>query len=1397
MCLLFLLAIQFCIPSFTWSADQPALVDPNFIPLSTRNGLSQDIVNDIVIDNAGFVWIATEGGLNRWDGYRVDHIEGPDNVFTNASIFKLGKQGERYLWIGTYGSGVYRYDLQENKIELMINRPHREQPDWTQLANNFFPMQNGHMLVALYEDVVEYDPQTGESNVLYSVSDEEMDRNESVRYAIVIDDVLLVATSHQLRAVDLREPNATAVSIDYLNDTARNADNINAKYLLVDSQQRLWVGTVEGLFMAPASTISALVRHQGAATPFKQVVEYRNIWRITEANANEFWLGSDNGLNRLTLDENSQWQTDYILEPHNGRTQLSKKDIHAVAIDKDHNLWLGTVYGGALYWSPRSLDITYILNNRFDKQPLLSNSTIWSFHQSDDDTLWIGTDNGLNRYSLSTETSTQFLVTEGSKAARAESTIERIFAGPDSTLLLQTYDGIRQFDMTTGQTRIPDTIDPKDQDVFKRWNAGGALDQQGRLYFFSDHFYRYDPVAKTVIKLPLPEDPFDAYFTAGFIGSSPYYDGRLFLSLFGSLWLIDPDTFEYELVYDFPPEQKNNAISITSWVVDSNNTLWLSFPRFGMIALDATTFAFKTRFSESNLLMSNIVYALKKDQQGGIWFSSHSGLHRYSPMTKTLRNFLYGQELIVSEFNEGAAIKLRDGRLAYGSTNGVVLFDPVKLLGTSQPESRFTQEMVISDVELDSRKLPVSRQNLSGQHFNLLYDDYGLTIHFSPMVMSVASDASFHYTLRRGDTVVTEATTRDANVTFASLLPGEYQFEVTMASVNYDFTILPAHMSFTKPYPPLRSPLAYSVYAILVLAMLLTYFYKRQRQLTRLHTAQKQVRLFGDAFKQTRDWVIIFNADKEPVAANPAFSNTFGFLEKERLDKQLRRLYQRFPKLKRQLSGRLGKLQAGDFFKDEDSIEGPDGRIYDVLIDITAISDKYTGNRIDHYLLVISDISEQKSAERKLLKIANYDSLTGLVNRSLLLDRLEHAIANAARHHTKVAILFVDLDRFKGINDSLGHDYGDKLLRVVANRMRNLASANDTVARLGGDEFVIVMEEVESPVSLSSFVGQLIESVETPISLAKEVLRVSCSVGVSFYPDDAQDAAELLKQADVAMYTAKKDPLNGFTYFTTEMNERAKHRLHLENLVKKAYTEDAFYNHYQPVVDTQSGKVEGLELLLRCRLQDQPIGPDVFIPILEQLRYIIEVTRQAMHRVVVDLSLWYQQGFNGYVSINLSALHFKTEFDMASVAELLEAHNLPHSAIRFEITEGVLMDDTDNTLRQINQFVEAGFILALDDFGTGYSSLSYLKRYPLEVLKIDKSFVDELQPGNENDALVVTTIDLASRLNMECVAEGVETLAQAQYLSKLGCHYQQGYYFSRPVEASDVSALLATHWTIE
>lgn len=1384
--------ISLCFVLFSsLAAAEPKIQNPIFQPLSTKNGLPQDVVNDIVVDNEGFVWIATDGGLVRWDGVETKEIDNSDNLFSNSYISRLTIQEGEALFVSVYGKGIYRVDLDTQAIEQLTPTPYKYYQDYIQFADAFHWQDSTHLIITLSENVQRLNTQTGEIENLATLPDDLIQLSQGIRYAITVDEILLVATSAGVFTLDTSKTSATLEKLDYLNGIAATEDNQNAKFLMQDDSDRVWIATVNGVFTTDKESFLAQVR-EGKNSQFEQAISGPNVWTMEQSKENAFWLGTNRGLYELSKKE-GRWTYEHILEPNNGRSALSDKKIAAIATTSDGNLWLSSIFGGALHFVVQSSEIYTIQNERQAKTDKLSDNVVWALAETTPGKLWIGTANGLTHHDLSTGTSTHYFKKAVEDSLLGLNNIDRIAPAPDDKLVIQRYEGMSLFDPKTGLASSLPTKDSSDKNLLDAWNAGFSITSDGQLYFIGkNEFYKYDFANQTLTALPFDPAILDVKFASRFLGESEYHNNDMFLAMEGGLWLINRKTNEPKLVYRFSEGDRLNEQSVNSWVIDNTGVLWLAHSGIGLIGLDADTFEPLYKLNDTNLLKTNIAYGLQKDRDGNIWFSSHKGLHRYDPYAGKIQNFIYGRELSVSEFNEGASILLEDGRLAFGSTSGVIIFAPEQLDTAEAGRSLSARQTAITEVSLGQRQLPQALKNLNGQHFELAHDDYGLTIHFSSLVTSGVGEIEYYYKLLSGNKLISEGITEDAKITLANLDPGKYSFSVAPTPSSFETSYRPAQITLTVPYAPYRSPAAYTVYAVLILALVASYLFSRHKALVTLRKAQQQVSLFSDAFKQTRDWVLIYDENKELVAANPAFEQVFGFNQKEPLKKQLNRLYLRYPNLARHLSDKLVNMQGGDFWKDEGVIDGADGKRYDVLIDISAIS--RSGHVPGHYLIVISDISEQKQAERKLLKIATYDSLTGLVNRTLLLDRLEHAIALARHHGHRVSVMFVDLDRFKGINDSLGHDYGDKLLRIVANRMRNLVADSGTVARLGGDEFVIVIEEVENDDDLSPFVGQIIEAVETPISLSSEVLRVSCSIGVAFYPDDAHEPAELIKQADVAMYTAKKDTLNGFAYFTNDMNEKAKSRLLLENRVKRAYSDDCFFNYYQPIINAQTNQTVGVELLLRGKLDDKPLFPDQFIPVLEELRYIIEVTRKAMRRAASDLSEWYQDGFTGYVSINLSALHFKTEFDLNSVFDLLKEFDLPEQAFRFEITEGVLIDDTDNALRQIQRFVDAGFVLALDDFGTGFSSLSYLKRYPLSVLKIDKSFVNEMAPGNANEALVSTTISLASNLKMKCIAEGVETGGQATALLNRGCIFHQGYYYAKPASAKEIKPLLFKQW---
>ncbi|WP_218352813.1 EAL domain-containing protein [Alteromonas lipotrueiana] len=1376
-----------CVSLFSaLSFATPVITEPQFKHLSTQQGLSQDTIQDILIDNDGFIWFATEGGVCRWDGYNFLTLNGPNNAFVNASIKSLFLDSSQNLWIGTQSSGVYKLNLQTQEIERPIYIQARTHPPWVQTARKFIEDDQKNIYVALDHEVVFINSHNKKANTLAVLPASLRQRDNLIRDIWLSEKYLYIASSEGLFAKLRNKRQAPLVEVNYLGDNPKNTNNFNSKFLMVDSQQRFIVTTVEGVFETQLADLEHAL-DKNKEVNFTTISKDLNVWEMIEKGTNDYWLATTSGLYSLSQGSSGTWQQTHVLQPNAGEVELAKKTIRALAIDKGKNLWLGTELGGALFWSPETLTINTIQNTRNQTSEVLSNNTVWSFYQPEPEILWVGTSNGLTRLELDTMESTFYLQAD-ERFSSSDSLISQIVPAPQGKLFLTTYEGIRLFDPVTEELSVLPTNNASDAAVVQDWTYGMSLGPDGKLYFMAHDFFRYDPYTQKLENLSLSEHGISPQSAVSFLGFSEKLNNQLFLAAKDALWLVDAETLKAHVLYDYQTHEKNNSVAISSWGIDDFDTLWLGFPRFGLVGIELSNRDAVQRYNSNNVLSTDVVYGVRVDQANNIWFSSHQGVYRFSPRNQLIKNYSYGKELTVSEFNDGASITLSDGKVAFGSTRGVVIFDPYSHIATDS-QNRIKQSMAITSVELSSRLLTLPLNNLNGRHIDLYDDDFGVKISFSSMISESAGRGNYLYTLSRDKSIVSQGVSADGVASFAFLAPGKYRFEVKPATAHFNYDISPAFITFKIAYPPFRSPFAYAMYAMATLVLLFLYFSHRNQHLKRQANTERQLRLMGQAFRQTRDWVLVFDPDSIPIAANPAFCVVFGLNPKASLSQQWEKLRLKRPELSQKLQSPLKDLQPGEFWKQETRIAGVNGQQFDVLIDITAATIEQKGNTIDHYLVVISDISEQKTAERKLLKLANYDNLTGLVNRSLLLDRLEHALGHAANHRTQVAVLFVDLDRFKGINDTLGHDYGDKLLKVVAGRMQNLASKDDTVARLGGDEFVIVLEDVVRTQDINSFVGQLIEAVETPISLGEEIVSTSCSVGIAFYPEDASAPAELLKQADVAMYSAKKDKVNRFTYYTCELNERAREQLKLENKVKRAYQQDCFVNYYQPIMNISSGKPEGVELLLRCPMPNEALYPDQFIPVLEQLRYIVDVTRKAIVRALNDAQRWRQMGFTGYIAINISALQFRADLQLELLCDALAARGLPRSALRFEITEGALMEDSSRVVEQLQTFQNAGFKLALDDFGTGYSSLSYLKRFPLDILKIDRSFIMGLGQNRQADALVETSIKLANTFNMECVAEGVEEQWQSDYLLQLGCHFHQGYLYAKPMPADEIDTI--------
>lgn len=436
---------------------------------------------------------------------------------------------------------------------------------------------------------------------------------------------------------------------------------------------------------------------------------------------------------------------------------------------------------------------------------------------------------------------------------------------------------------------------------------------------------------------------------------------------------------------------------------------------------------------------------------------------------------------------------------------------------------------------------------------------------------------------------------------------------------------------------------------------------------------------------------------------------------------------------------------------------------------------------------------ERKRSELHLNYLAQFDPLTGIPNRQFFNDQLNRATARAARDGRKVALLFLDLDEFKVVNDTLGHDAGDRLLKEVAGRLGRSVRTGDVIARLGGDEFAVMLEGLPSAREVEVVASSLLEVVSQPYHIADRQISITTSIGITMYPNDHSDTLMLLKNADIAMYQAKENGRNNFQFFHEQMHADLMTYHDLERDIRDALAAGEFYLAYQPKVNVRVNRLQGLEALLRWTSPTRgTVNPAEFIPVAEESGHIIPLGHWVLDQVCATLRAWQDSGLTPVpISVNVSARQFQQANFHKRVAEVLQKHAIDPALIEIELTEGLVMEDIRNAQAELAKLKDIGVRISIDDFGTGYSCLSYLRRFPIDVLKIDKSFVQEIGGSRDGESIIDAIISLAKSLRLETVAEGVETTSQLHFLMDHGCHVVQGYLFGKPMLQQFVEPLLA------
>jgi diguanylate cyclase (GGDEF)-like protein/PAS domain S-box-containing protein len=546
---------------------------------------------------------------------------------------------------------------------------------------------------------------------------------------------------------------------------------------------------------------------------------------------------------------------------------------------------------------------------------------------------------------------------------------------------------------------------------------------------------------------------------------------------------------------------------------------------------------------------------------------------------------------------------------------------------------------------------------------------------------------------------------------------------------------------------------------------------------------------------QIHDSLTTTDLEGNIVSWNLGSEKTFGYSASEVIGKNISMLYRQedIPTLKEYISILMKKgVYNADMYFVKKSKE-----LIPISFSLSLLKDE-NGNPIG-VVGINKDNTQRKKAEDELdeqksilYHQAHHDALTGLPNRVLLFDRLKQSIIKAKRHSEGLALFFIDLDKFKHINDSLGHDIGDSVLKIISKRLENIIRKEDTVARLSGDEFTIIIDELKNPENASILAEKILKILKEPMYIDHHRLYVSGSIGISIYPDDGTDGRDLLKYADTAMYKAKEEGRNNFQFYSSSMTEFAMNRIVMKTSLREAIDGEELLINYQPQINSCTDELVGMEALVRWNHPTKGLlFPDKFIPLAEDTGMIIELDKWVMRTTMKQIGDWYKEGLNpGVLGLNLSVKQLESHDFIQVIKDSINKYGFKAEWLELEVTEGQMMTKPKEVISRLGEINDLGIAISIDDFGTGYSSLSLLKKLPIHRLKIDQSFIKDIPENEEDVAIVNAIIALANSLKLDLVAEGVETSQQKDFLINSGCINMQGYYFSHPVSATEMRTIL-------
>lgn len=1463
--------------------------------LSTSEGLSQSQVNKGLLDSRGFLWLATENGLNRYDGYQVLRVSGPNGELEEASIFNIYQDKFDRVWISTLNAGMLHYDLNSDQYQKYDSAPQSELDYENDMVFNFLSKNKQQIWLAKTGRVELLNVKTGEIDKQIWLPIAE--KKGIVRAILEHQGYLFMATAF---GVYVYEHSSGEVRLIPHRRKIEHEFQNNTKTLKLLDQNTLLVGAVKGLYEIDLTHIHKYFS-QGKSLNSKTLMSDLNIWDI-DITDGQILLATDQGLINYARDGE---RVSKNIQLQMGGIDLVDNNITDLVRDNNNGLWLATKADGAFYVP--NLSSSFInINSQTVSGTGFSNNQVWAIQELNN-VIWIATDDGLTRYDPLTGKTEIYLKGYLKKDNNPRFEILNLHKYEDM-LYLQAYEGIFQFDPNTKKISRLQSNNSEDKAVLEDRGFGFTILDDGTMYLIhlDKGFYKYNIHTGSLQKLEGPFEAIDPYTSFSFLPPLPSDPMQPLFFTQGRLYRYNHSSQSLNLIYSAEEVNKKKRVIIQSYIVDKNNILWLSLSNYGVIGVDATSYELVHRLDTEKFDSGRLMYGMQQDDQGMIWMSSHTGIWRLNPDNLHLQQFTTEDGLVTNEFNSSAYIKLKNNMIAYGSPNGFTLFDPA----LNRPSRKLLDRVNITSVELMSRKI-LTQGLKQFEHLELEHDDIGLEVTFSAMSFNYQDRIAYEYQISGGKKILTRGNNK---VVFPKLNPGSYQLKVWAKDPLTGEYTPPAVLSINVKYPVWRSPIAIVGYMITFIVLLLLWMQRRNRveqmilaahrdtqnsemrlklalessdsgvwdwqldnhliyqprltselgyasdmvtfdeYLQKIHPAERAIfriewlefvstnkgyfnctyrlqhkeghwrwykdsgkvmawadsvpervtgtftnltrermfaeraRLFGAAFEQARDWIFILDKHLRIRACNTSLQQAFA-IESEPLSSSS--LHFGLSKTTRMhYLRRMTQLSVSEFFTVEEKTVLANGQECDVLVKVTAVSDSH--GDLCNYVVTLTDISAQKRSEQVLYELSNYDSTTRLANKSLFIDRVQHAIEQAEQGYNLV-VLAIRINRLKHFYDIYGKALFEELLQYFAKQLQVCVGEHCSVAIGSNYEFLVLFEHLEEPAQATHFIGKIIQHFEAPHKIADHNIPIKPFIGVACYPSDADGAESLCHSAKMALNYAVSEPGSDYQFFKKAMNVKAKRTFAIEQNLMKSLEEGSLYNHYQPVYNCSEQHIEGFEVSIHWP-ENIDVTSTELGAVARQAGLSHKLLLEALSIALIELKQWHLEQPQLYVALNLTLNELQRSDLIERIHEVIKHSKVPANFIVFELTESLTVLNSQQAIDTFKQLKSIGCQLHINGFGSDYASLSSLHSLPVDALKIAPSLIQKM--ASEQAVIVHSIITLANMLERRCIAEGITNKTQIDELLSLGCGVFQGPLIGDAVTGEKVYGMLTAHTPI-